>query len=57
VSPDANSAPAVLVDGVSKTFNLPHERRHTLKERALHPFTRMSSARLDALRDVTFSMR
>ena len=57
MSPDANSAPAVLVDGVSKTFNLPHERRHTLKERALHPFTRMSSERLDALRDVSFSVR
>ena len=32
--------PAVVVDGVSKSFRLPNERVHTLKERALHPFRR-----------------
>src|SRR3954453_7441206 len=42
--------PAIVVDGVSKTFWLPHERSHTLKERALHPFRRSGRDRLDALR-------
>ncbi|MEA2404327.1 MAG: hypothetical protein QOE08_974, partial [Thermoleophilaceae bacterium] len=32
--------PAVVVDNVSKTFTLPKEQVHTLKERALHPFRR-----------------
>jgi ABC-2 type transport system ATP-binding protein len=30
--------PAVRVDNVSKTFHIPKEQVHTLKERALHPF-------------------
>jgi ABC-type polysaccharide/polyol phosphate transport system ATPase subunit len=42
-----------VIDGVSKTFELPHERVHTLKERALHPFRRSSSDTLHALRDVS----
>jgi ABC-type polysaccharide/polyol phosphate transport system ATPase subunit len=49
-------APAVLVDGVSKTFELPHERVHTLKERALHPLRRTSTETLHALRDVSFAV-
>ena len=36
----ATGTPAIAVDGVSKSFRLPHERVHTLKERALHPFRR-----------------
>jgi ABC-type polysaccharide/polyol phosphate transport system ATPase subunit len=48
--------PAVLVDGVSKEFLLPHEQVHTLKERALHPFRRTGSDRLRALRDVSFAV-
>jgi ABC-type polysaccharide/polyol phosphate transport system ATPase subunit len=47
---------AVLVDGVSKTFRLPHERSHTLKERALHPFRRSGHEQLRALRDVSFAV-
>ena len=49
--------PAVVVDGVSKTFVLPHERVHTLKERALHPFRSTGSETLHALRDVSFEVR
>jgi ABC-type polysaccharide/polyol phosphate transport system ATPase subunit len=45
-------SPAVVVDGVSKTFGLPHERVHTLKERALHPFRRTRKDTLHALDDV-----
>jgi ABC-2 type transport system ATP-binding protein len=46
--------PAVVVDGVSKSFRLPQERVHTLKERALHPFRRSGNDVLRALRDVSF---
>jgi ABC-type polysaccharide/polyol phosphate transport system ATPase subunit len=46
----------VVVDGVSKRFHLPHERVHTLKERALHPFRRSGSERFEALKDVSFAV-
>jgi ABC-2 type transport system ATP-binding protein len=46
--------PAVVVDGVSKSFRLPHERVHTLKERALHPLRRSGHDALRALRDISF---
>jgi ABC-type polysaccharide/polyol phosphate transport system ATPase subunit len=48
--------PAVVVDGVSKRFNVPHEKRHTLKERVLHPFARTTADRFQALRDVAFTV-
>src|SRR6195952_1395237 len=48
--------PAVLVDGVSKTFQIPREQVHTLKERALHPFRRTGHDDLRALRDVSFAV-
>ncbi len=48
--------PAVVVDNATKTFTIPHERAHTLKERALHPFRRTGADRLEALRDVSFSV-
>jgi ABC-type polysaccharide/polyol phosphate transport system ATPase subunit len=47
---------AVVVDDVSKTFQVPHEHVHTLKERALHPFRRTGSERLRALRNVSFAV-
>jgi len=49
--------PAVVVDSVSKTFELPHERVHTLKERALHPLRRTHTDTLHALRDVSFDVQ
>jgi ABC-type polysaccharide/polyol phosphate transport system ATPase subunit len=49
--------PAVVADGVSKTFELPHERVHTLKERALHPLRRTRTDTLHALRDVSFDVQ
>ncbi len=48
------SGPAVVVDGVSKTFSLPKERVHTLKERALHPLRRSEHDDFRALNDVSF---
>ncbi len=38
-APTARGGPAaVSIEGVSKTFRLPHQQYSTLKERALHPF-------------------
>jgi ABC-type polysaccharide/polyol phosphate transport system ATPase subunit len=48
---------AVKVDGVSKTFRLPQEQVHTLKERALHPLRRRRFDTLHALREVAFEVR
>ena len=50
------SVPAIVVDGVSKSFRLPRERVHTLKERALHPFRRPQFDELKALREVSFAV-
>jgi ABC-type polysaccharide/polyol phosphate transport system ATPase subunit len=50
------SAPAVVVDGVSKSFRIPHERISTLKERVLHPLKRTTHERFDALQGVTFAV-
>jgi ABC-type polysaccharide/polyol phosphate transport system ATPase subunit len=47
---------AVVVDSASKTFSIPHERAHTLKERALHPFRRSGADRFEALKDVSFTV-
>jgi ABC-type polysaccharide/polyol phosphate transport system ATPase subunit len=51
-----STRPAVLVDGVSKTFSIPREQVHTLKERAMHPFRRAGHDDLRALRDVSFAV-
>jgi ABC-type polysaccharide/polyol phosphate transport system ATPase subunit len=53
VSPEV---PAVAIDGVSKSFRIPHERVSTLKERVLHPFKRPGYERFDALHDVSFAV-
>src|SRR3954463_6760315 len=47
---------AVVVEGVSKQFEIPHEVSHTLKERALHPFRRTRKEILQALQDVSFTV-
>jgi ABC-type polysaccharide/polyol phosphate transport system ATPase subunit len=47
---------AIDVRHVSKTFSLPHQRRTTLKEVFLHPLTRTSYERQQALDDVSFSV-
>jgi ABC-type polysaccharide/polyol phosphate transport system ATPase subunit len=50
------SPPAVVIDGLSKTFRIPREQVHTLKERALHPFRRAGHDELRALADVSFAV-
>jgi ABC-type polysaccharide/polyol phosphate transport system ATPase subunit len=52
-----DSVNAVVVEGVSKRFEIPHEVSHTLKERALHPFRRSTKEVLQALDDVSFEVR
>jgi ABC-type polysaccharide/polyol phosphate transport system ATPase subunit len=44
----------IIVDRVSKTFRVPEERTHTLKERALHPLRRSGHDSFSALNDVSF---
>jgi ABC-type polysaccharide/polyol phosphate transport system ATPase subunit len=50
------TAPAIVVEGLTKSFRRPHEQMHTLKERALHPFRRTSFDELAAVRDVSFEV-
>jgi ABC-type polysaccharide/polyol phosphate transport system ATPase subunit len=47
---------AIEVSSVSKSFRIPHEQRHYLKEYVLHPFKRLTYERNDALKDVSFSV-
>jgi ABC-type polysaccharide/polyol phosphate transport system ATPase subunit len=54
----ASSAPSpIVVDGVTKTFRVPEERAHTLKERALHPLRRTGHETFQALHDISFDVR
>ncbi len=48
---------AVSIEGVSKTFRLPHQQYSTLKERALHPFRSTDYDELHAVKDVTLGDR
>jgi ABC-type polysaccharide/polyol phosphate transport system ATPase subunit len=49
-------APAVVVDGVSKTFSVPDELTLTLKERVLHPIRSSRHHKFEALTDVSFAV-
>jgi ABC-type polysaccharide/polyol phosphate transport system ATPase subunit len=52
----AAGRPALAAQSVNKRFKIPEERSHTLKERALHPLRRTRHERLQALKDITFSV-
>jgi ABC-type polysaccharide/polyol phosphate transport system ATPase subunit len=47
---------AVSISHVSKTFRIPREQQHTLKERAVHPFRRRQHDILEAVRDVSLDI-
>ncbi|MBO9534574.1 MAG: ABC transporter ATP-binding protein [Solirubrobacteraceae bacterium] len=47
---------AIAVDGVSKDFRLPSERRHTLKERVVNPRFDREAHIFHALSDVSFEV-
>ncbi|MBA3747935.1 MAG: ABC transporter ATP-binding protein [Solirubrobacterales bacterium] len=53
----ATAAPAVVVEGVSKTFHMPAEQAHTLKERVLRARHLRGGSSFVALQDVSFSVR
>ena len=57
MSGSKDGVPAVVVDGVSKSFSIPREQVHTLKERALHPLRRSGSDRFEALKNVSFAVQ
>jgi ABC-2 type transport system ATP-binding protein len=48
---------AIRVDALSKTFRIPTDRSHTLKDRALHPLRRSSFHELHVLKGVSFDVR
>ena len=48
--------PVVVARSVSKTFRVPEEQRHTLKERALHPRRKVRTREFEALRNVSFAV-
>jgi ABC-2 type transport system ATP-binding protein len=54
--PMTNRPPAVYVDDVAKSFSIPRERVHTLKERVLHPLRRAAHDDFEALRGVSFAV-
>jgi ABC-type polysaccharide/polyol phosphate transport system ATPase subunit len=47
----------IVAESVSKTFRVPQERTHTLKERALHPLRRTRHESFKALEDISFGVR
>jgi ABC-type polysaccharide/polyol phosphate transport system ATPase subunit len=48
--------PAIVLDRVSKSFKLPHQRYSTLKERALHPLRGRTFDELQAVKDVSLTI-
>ena len=49
----AAGSPAIRILGLNKTFHLPRDQAHTLKERALHPFRKREFDLLKAVSDVS----
>ena len=49
--------PVVVARSVSKSFTVPEEQVHTLKERALHPRRRIRKNTFRALNDVSFAVQ
>jgi ABC-type polysaccharide/polyol phosphate transport system ATPase subunit len=54
--PPSSAPPPIVVQSLSKTFRVPEERTHTLKERALHPLRRSSHQSFSALKDISFAV-
>lgn len=54
--PASSTPPHIVVQSLSKTFRVPEERTHTLKERALHPLRRSSHQSFSALEDISFEV-
>jgi ABC-type polysaccharide/polyol phosphate transport system ATPase subunit len=53
-----NDTPVVIeARGIQKTFRIPEQRIDSLRERATHPFARVTYREHHALRDVSFDVR
>jgi ABC-type polysaccharide/polyol phosphate transport system ATPase subunit len=48
--------PPIVAHSLTKTFRVPEERVHTLKERALHPLRRSRHQTFPALSDISFEV-
>jgi len=48
---------AISVHNVSKNFKLPHERYNSLKQSALHLFSKRSYSKFEALKDISFDVK
>jgi ABC-type polysaccharide/polyol phosphate transport system ATPase subunit len=55
--PTSIAPPPIVAQAVNKTFRVPEERTHTLKERALHPLRRTRHETFPALNDISFDVR
>jgi ABC-type polysaccharide/polyol phosphate transport system ATPase subunit len=55
-APSGARLPAIAVRSVSKTFRIPEEQVHTLKERVLHPRRRAAHHTFRALNDISFAV-
>ncbi len=53
----ARAPVAVEISQLQKTFRLPHQQYHTLKERVIHPFRSMTYDELHALQGVDIDIR
>jgi ABC-type polysaccharide/polyol phosphate transport system ATPase subunit len=54
--PLADAPPAVVADGLRKTFRIPHHQYSTLKERVMRPLRTRSYDELKAVDDISFSV-
>jgi len=54
---DSSTPPPIVAESVTKTFHVPEERSHTLKERALHPLRKTRHQTFKALEDISFDVR
>lgn len=48
---------AISVEGVSKTFKIPHEKHSSLKSAALNVFKKKTYTKFEALKDISFEVK
>lgn len=53
----SSQPPPIVADAVTKTFRVPEERVHTLKERVLHPRRYRGHQTFQALKDISFAVQ
>jgi len=53
---ETSTLPSIVAHQVSKTFRVPQDRKHTLKERVLHPRSRTRHQVFQVLKDINFTV-